>query len=178
MRPRTSFPILLAASLLVSASWANAQAQPQDSPSQDDLDDSLYVVADGLRTAVDEDYGWHVVLQNGRPVYAMVTDQAHGDDQPPLESCNERCLQDWPLVTVEDDVDLGEGLDPALVDVKDWRGRQVVHYADEPLFVFFSDEPGQPPAGQEVFSYGGYWALISPQGALIREGMVPERGRN
>lgn len=166
MRPLASFPIFLAASLLISAASAHAQTDPR------------HIEGSGLRTAVDDDYGLHVVLDNGRPVYVMVTDQAHGDGRAPLDSCYDRCLEEWPLVTVKGDVHLGEGLDPALVEVSDWEDEQVLLYSGQPLFLFYRDEPGEQPVGQEIFSFGGYWALISPQGQPIRTGIVPEADRN
>lgn len=101
MRPLASFSIFLAASLLISAGSAHAQTDPR------------HIEGSGLRTAVDDDYGLHVVLDNGRPVYVMVADQAHGDGRAPLDSCYDRCLEEWPLVTVKGEVHLGEGLDPA-----------------------------------------------------------------
>lgn len=188
MPPLTSYSVSLVALLLISTGAPHAQTQIQDQTQpqnqtkpQGSANDPRYVEGSGLRTAVDDDYGLHVVLDDGRPVYVMVTDQAHGDGLAPLDSCYDRCLEEWPLVTVRGDVQdlqLGEGMDPALVDVSDWEDEQVLLYSGQPLFLFFRDEPGQPPAGQEIFSFGGYWALISPQGEPIRTGIVPEADRN
>ena len=128
-----------------------------------------------LDVAVSEDYGPHLVGRDGLPVYAFVTDVRGGDDLTPLVSCQERCLEDWPLVTVEDDsVPISDAVSRFLVDTIDWKGDNVVVYASNALFYYFRDEPGREPLGQVVHTWGGWWYLVRPDGELIEAGVAPE----
>jgi predicted lipoprotein with Yx(FWY)xxD motif len=151
--PRLAAPILAAALALPAA----AQETPL------------------LDVAVSEDFGPHLVGRDGRPVYAFVTDVRGGDDITPLLSCQERCLEDWPLVTAEGDrVPILDGVSRFLVDTIDWKGENVVVYASNALFYYFRDEPGGEPRGQEVHTWGGWWYLVRPDGDLIVTGIAPE----
>ena len=49
-------------------------------------------------------------------------------------------------------------------------------YADQPLFQFHRDILGEAPEGQGIFSYGGWWALVRPDGSLVRSSTMPEHG--
>lgn len=128
-----------------------------------------------LNIAVSEDYGPYLVGREDRPVYAFVTDVRGGDDITPIVSCQDRCLEDWPLVTVEGEtVPIGDGVSRFLVDTIDWKGENVVVYASNALFYYFRDEPGGEPRGQEVHTWGGWWYLVRPDGELIETGIAPE----
>ena len=128
-----------------------------------------------LGVAVSEEYGPYLVGREGRPVYAFVTDERGGDDITPRASCQERCLEDWPLVTVEDErVPISDDVSRFLVDTVDWQGENVVVYASNALFHYFRDEPGAEPRGQAVHTWGGWWYLVRPDGELIETGIAPE----
>ena len=95
--------------------------------------------------------------------------------EAPLLSCQERCLEDWPLVTVAGDtVPISDAVSRFLVDTIDWKGENVVVYASNALFYYFRDEPGGEPLGQEVHTWGGWWYLVRPDGELIETGIAPE----
>ncbi|HBS98416.1 hypothetical protein ACFSDD_20165 [Salipiger marinus] len=129
-----------------------------------------------LSLASSEADGTHLVGPDGRPVYAMLTKGSGGDDEDPLASCGASCLQDWPLLVTEGEPSFGEGIEAALVDTKPWRGVNVLTYADQPLFQFHRDILGEAPEGQGIFSYGGWWALVRPDGSLVRSSTMPEHG--
>ena len=127
-----------------------------------------------LDVAVSEEYGAYLVGREGLPVYAFVTDVRGGDDLTPLVSCQGRCLEDWPLVTVEGEtVPISDDVSRFLVDTVDWKGANVVVYASNALFYYFRDEPSGEPRGQAVHTWGGWWYLVRPDGELIETGIAP-----
>lgn len=150
------------AALATAALPALAQAQAQDT-------------SPILETAVHDEYGRYLT-SGGRPVYAFITTGVRaGDDQTPLVSCKQKCLDDWPLVTAPgNDVPIGDRVDPELVETLDWEGQNVVVYASRALFYYFRDEPGEGPQGQDVHTYGGWWYLVRPDGSVIVTGIGPE----
>lgn len=128
-----------------------------------------------LTLAVSDTYGPYIVGPEGRPVYTMLTKIEAGDDQDPLNSCNEACRDNWPVLSVKDDnIRVGDGLDPDLAATVAWHDMRVPIYADRALFLFHRDSPGKEPEGQGIFSFGGYWALLSPSGEPIRTDAMPE----
>lgn len=120
-----------------------------------------------------EEHGPIIVGPEGRAVYTFITGGEGGDNQVPLESCNDPCLERWPLLTVEGDVTVGEGLDPDLAATLEWEDSRVAVYDSRALFLFFRDEPGAEPEGHAISSFGGFWALIAPSGDAIRTGIMP-----
>lgn len=131
-----------------------------------------------LDIAVSDENGPYLVSRD-RPVYAFLTQGVRGGDgQPPLVSCKERCLTDWPLVTVPDrEVPVAESLSERLVAVLEWEGKLVLHYNSYPLFYYAGDAPGGPPNGHAIHTYGGWWALVDANGEPISSGIVPEPDR-
>ncbi|ALG92358.1 MULTISPECIES: COG4315 family predicted lipoprotein [Actibacterium] len=128
-----------------------------------------------LTLAASEEFGPYVLGPDGRPVYAMLTELKIGDGQDALQSCEVTCRDNWPVLIVDGDVTVGDGLDAAMADTLDWRGRKVAQYGDQPLFQFYRDQPGEEPQGQGVFSFGGYWALLTPEGKTLRTDTMPEQ---
>ncbi len=133
-------------------------------------------MAQTLSAVESEEHGPYLAGPEGRPVYAFLTSvEIGGDGQDPLESCNEgECRQNWPLVTVDGEVSVGDGVDAELAETMQVDGETVLLYADHPLFHFFRDMPGAPPQGQGIYSYGGYWALLTPSGQIIRTGPMDD----
>lgn len=129
-----------------------------------------------LSVAASEADGTHLVGPDGRPVYVMLTEGKAGDGEDPLASCGASCLQDWPLLVTQGEPRLGDGVDAGLVDTRPWRDVNVLTYADQPLFQFHRDRLDAPPEGQGIFSYGGWWALVRPDGSLVRSSTMPEHG--
>lgn len=132
-----------------------------------------------LSIATSDDYGQYLVGPDGRPLYAFVTEDVRGGNEiTPLLACQERCLDDWPLATVpEPDFLVAEGVDPFLAEPLEWMGELVLVYDSKALFYYFRDEPGEPPRGQEIHEWGGWWYLMRPDGTLIRTGIAPEPTR-
>jgi predicted lipoprotein with Yx(FWY)xxD motif len=129
-----------------------------------------------LSVEISKDYGEILIGPDGRPVYTLQTDAPNGGDQlPALLSCKEGCLIDWPLVTVQGEVQLGEGVAAEMAEIVEHEGQQVLAYAGEPLFYFHRDLPEAAPQGQGIFSFGGTWQLIRPDGALVEEDVLRER---
>ncbi|WP_292290366.1 hypothetical protein [Marivita sp.] len=121
------------------------------------------------------EYGAYVAHSDGRPVYAFLTDyDIGGDGLDPLESCDIWCRDHWPLVKVERGIRVGDGLDPDLVETRSVGGEDVLVYAGRTLFHFYRDTAAGMPNGQGVYSFGGYWALITPSGSVIRTGPMDE----
>jgi predicted lipoprotein with Yx(FWY)xxD motif len=120
--------------------------------------------------------GQYLVGPDGRPVYAFVTEEVRGgNDLAPLTACIERCLEDWPLVTLEaTDFVVAEGVDPGLAESLEWEGHLVLVYASRELFYYARDAAGEAPEGQELHEWGGWWYLLRPDGSLIRTGVAPD----
>jgi len=123
-----------------------------------------------------EEYGRYLVGPDGRPVYAFVTEDVRGgSDITPIEACVERCLEDWPLVTISaPNFQVAEGVDPFLAEPLEWEGNLVLVYDSRVLFHYFRDEPGGEPRGQQIHEYGGWWYLMRPDGSLIQSGIAPD----
>jgi hypothetical protein len=142
--------------------WMSAHAWAQESPA--------------LSIAETPDYGQYLVGPDGRPVYAFVTEDVRGgNDLPPLTACIERCLDDWPLVTLEaTDFVVAENVDPKLAESLEWEGKLVLVYASRELFHYARDAAGEAPGGQELHEWGGWWYLLRPDGSLIQTGVAPD----
>ncbi len=112
-------------------------------------------------------FGPHIVGPGGAPVYIFVTDQEGGDNLPPLESCNQPCREDWPLVTVPNGFAVAKPLDTSLATTVEWDGQTVAQYDSQPLFRYAGDEPGAEPAGHGIHTYGGWWYLVGPDGEAL-----------
>ncbi|AJE49070.1 hypothetical protein [Celeribacter indicus] len=156
-------PHILAPLLLTAALGAQAvQAQEQDQS------------RDTLALAATEDQGTYLVGPDGRPVYIMITEHGAGDDLDPLQSCEEQCRVEWPVVTIDDDITTGEGVESDLADTVEWRGEQALTYRGQPLFYFYRDSAGEAPEGQGIFSHGGHWALLAPDGTPFEDEIAPD----
>jgi predicted lipoprotein with Yx(FWY)xxD motif len=129
-----------------------------------------------LSIAETEAYGRYLVGPDERPVYAFVTEEVRGgNDIAPLSACIERCLEDWPLVTLETaEFPVAEGVDPELASFVEWEGKRVLVYDSRAMFNFHRDAPGASPQGQELHDWGGWWYLVRPDGSLIRTGVAPD----
>jgi hypothetical protein len=129
-----------------------------------------------LSIAETSEFGRYLVGPDGRPVYAFVTEDVRGgNDLAPRTACIERCLEDWPLVTLEaPDFVVAEGVDPRLAESLEWEGDLVLVYASRELFYYGRDAEGEAPEGQEQHEWGGWWYLMRPDGSLIRTGVAPD----
>jgi predicted lipoprotein with Yx(FWY)xxD motif len=132
--------------------------------------------APALDVMVADDYGRYLVGPDGRPVYSFVTEDVRGGNEiTPIVACQDRCLEDWPLVTLDaPDFLVAEGVDPVLAEPLEWEGDLVLVYDSRVMFYFHRDEPGEPPQGQEIHEWGGWWYLVRPDGTLIQSGVAPD----
>ena len=122
----------------------------------------------------DPDHGAHVLGPDGRAVYAFLTGEGiGGDGLDPLESCDTFCRDNWGLIPAEGAVTVGDGLYPDLAGTREVDGEPVLTYNDHLLFQFYRDAVGDRN-GQGIFSFGGYWALLTPSGEPIRTGPMDE----
>lgn len=149
-----------------------------------------------LSMARSDDYGPYLVGPDGLPVYVFLTDRRGGDNLPPTKSCLGPCREEWPLVPAPDELALGAGVVRELVGTQpddagpqdapqaviaeqeiptdsaiDETGtdRQILTYDGRPLFLYYRDEPGEPPQGHGITTWGGWWHLVSPAGPPITE---------
>ncbi len=129
-----------------------------------------------LSIAESGEYGPYVVGPGGAPVYMFLTDAVGGDHLPPLESCDQKCREDWPVVTAEGGLAVTDPLKADLATTVDWNGQTVAIYNSEPLFRFARDEPGTEPEGHGIHSYGGWWYLVGPDGEALPSSTPPVDG--
>lgn len=128
-----------------------------------------------LGIGISDEHGPYVTA-NGQPVYAFLTqDVRGGDGLPALQSCKQRCITDWPLLTTtRREVTVADLLDPDLATWVNWEGKRVVQYNSYPLFFYAAEDPGGEPDGHAIHTYGGWWVLVAPDGEPISSGIVPE----
>ena len=124
---------------------------------------------DGPQVSLAEsaDLGPYIVGPGGKPLYMFRTGQRAGDDLPAIESCNERCRTDWPLVEVPEEIEVGEGVEADLAATLTWEDREVLVYGERTMFTFVRDAPGEEPVGHGVHTYGGWWFLVQPNGEPV-----------
>lgn len=121
-----------------------------------------------------EEVGAYLVGPNDQPVYGFISLTGKGTDGlPPLESCGEGCREDWPLVTVTETPKGGPGLDATLFETVPDGDVLVAVYNAWPLFYFAQEDGVGAPDGHAVHTYGGWWALVRPDGTLLRTGIMP-----
>lgn len=138
-----------------------AETLPDPDPEQEATDPGGPLLA----TASSEEYGEYLTDGDGRAVYVSASD-------PPGESeCTDACLQEWPILSADDDRDVGEGVDEELVgsivrdDLPDDSFEQVT-YRDKPLYYHVQDELPEQVTGQAT---DDNWFLIGPDGVEIRD---------
>jgi predicted lipoprotein with Yx(FWY)xxD motif len=130
--------------------------------------------ADEFTVAMHSDHGPYLVGPNGMPVYAMITDGRGGDNLAPINSCKQRCQTDWPFVEVPDGEPVaGTGVSQELLSVLESEGRGIAYYDSWALFYFAQEDGFGEPDGHGVHTYGGWWALVRPDGSAIRTGVMP-----
>ncbi|WP_131802545.1 hypothetical protein [Yoonia litorea] len=130
---------------------------------------STALATDGtsLQVAISDEHGPYVEAGNGLPVYMFDTRIGAGDGQTPLDSCNARCLGEWPLVTVDGDLVVDDEMDSQLAATVMWEGEEVAIYNSNALFYFYRDTAEGEPIGHGIRSFGGRWYLIAPDGTAI-----------
>lgn len=126
-----------------------------------------------LQTAEKAPYGHYLTDQRGHALY-MYTRDGKGRSH-----CAGPCAEAWPPALSADEPKAGKGIDPAKVgslERSDAKGRRLRHvtYNGWPLYFYKLDGETAATSGQSVFSYDGFWYLVSPTGAPIQ---TPARRR-
>jgi len=132
--------------------------------------------ASAFELASHGEYGLYLTDPAGRPVYAFISERGTATDGlPSLESCGESCREDWPPVTVSDTPTGAQSLRADLFGrVSDEVAGEVATYNSWPLFYYaHEDLDTEGPDGHAISTYGGWWALIAPDGEPIRTGVMP-----
>lgn len=175
--------------LLILLVWAVACATPEDEAAETerlqeggadpfidgeeaeaipDVDDEQEATDPGgplLATATSEEYGEYLTDGDGRTLYVSAL------DAPGESGCTDACLQQWPILSVDDERELGDGVDEDVVgaierdDLPDDSFEQVT-YRDKPLYYHVQDELPEQVTGQGA---NDTWFLISPDGVEIRD---------
>lgn len=159
MRPRPSTAFAMISAILLTAGAATAQTAAKPT----------------LSAQASAEFGLHIVGPDGRPVYGFLTDKdIGGDGQDPLESCNTPCREDWSLVQADGDIRVGDFLSSDLVGRRTVDGGEVLTYNDHVLFQFRRDTVTEPPQGQGIYSYGGFWVLLAPSGYPVKTSVMEE----
>lgn len=156
-RVRRFLPWLIAAVVLLAA-CGDDTAAPDDEPASGEP-----TVAEDVTLAVAESpLGAHLVDGEGRTLYLF------DDDEPGVSTCTGECLASWPPAVVDDQLVLGDGVEPDLVGTidRDDDGSTQVTYDGQPLYRWAGDrEPGDVE-GQGV---NDVWWVVAPDGAAITE---------
>lgn len=169
--------VLLALTLLLSACGGDdpvMDTEPGDDTAEvdDDTDDDTDDGTDddgmgddgGMGDAVtlelgESEVGEHLVDGDGNTVYLFTSDE---QGEP---TCTGGCADNWPAVTADGEVDVGDGLDEGLVgSTAREDGTEQVTYNDWPLYYFSGDQQPGDVNGQGV---GDVWFVVDAEGEAI-----------
>lgn len=119
-----------------------------------------------LTTQQSDHYGTYLAGDDGRALYLFTKDtQGQGNTQA-KSACYDKCAEAWPPLTVDGDVEVGDGLQQDLVStVERTDGKKQVTYGGWPLYYFARDQ-GDAVNGQGM---GDVWYLVSPDGSKIEK---------
>jgi predicted lipoprotein with Yx(FWY)xxD motif len=141
-----------------------------------------------VTVAESEEYGQYLADAEGRALYLFVNeamDEGTATSEETMSEgvrenavpCTEGCLEAWPPLTAEGEVQAGEGVNPDLLYTAEFTGMNMVVYNGWPLYYFARDEgPGQTN-GQGVGRAPNIWYLVTPEGMPLEvEGADAETG--
>jgi predicted lipoprotein with Yx(FWY)xxD motif len=115
----------------------------------------------GIEVATHPSFGEILVDSEGMTLYMFTV------DEPNQSNCDEGCLQVWPPLLAEGEVDAGDGVDPTLIGTGTMLdGRSIVTYNEMPLYYWAGDTQPGDTNGQGV---NNVWFVVSPQGEMIDE---------
>ena len=78
--------------------------------------------------------------------------------------CYDACAEAWPPVSTEGEPVAGKGVDPSLLGTVERRdGTLQVTYADQPLYYYAHEAPGEVRC-HNVDLNGGLWWVVGPDG--------------
>ncbi len=131
-----------------------------------EMSQSLSTEPDRLEVRDNATFGAYIVDSNGRALYMFMADS----NNPSRATCVDECVQDWPPMIVEGEVQTREGVNQDLVgQVRHPGGSTQATYGGWPLYYFQKDASGLTLAGQDLESHGAEWYLVSPEGEPIKE---------
>lgn len=169
--PRLTKPlILLAALVLLLAACAedgDEAVEPEVEEPTEDVEEDTEETDEADEAAAELEVamsplGEHLVSADGLTLYLFT------EDEPGVSNCVDECLANWPaLVPAGDEVAVGDGVDPALVDtIEREDGLTQVTYNDWPLYFFINDAGPGDAAGQAV---NDVWWVVDPAGEPIED---------
>jgi predicted lipoprotein with Yx(FWY)xxD motif len=109
---------------------------------------------------------WGEVLVDGKGMTLYISTF----DPPDRSYCDASCLEIWKPLLAQDNLELGEGVDPVLLGTGTLPdGTKVVTYGHWPLYRYALDAKPGDNLGQ---GYYDSWFMISPEGEVLesREG--------
>jgi predicted lipoprotein with Yx(FWY)xxD motif len=113
----------------------------------------------GIEVATHPNFGEILVDREGMTLYMFTV------DEPNQSNCDEGCLQAWPPLLAEGEVEAGDGVDPTLIGTGTMLdGRSIVTYNEMPLYYWAGDTQPGDTNGQGV---NNVWFVVSPQGEMI-----------
>jgi len=81
--------------------------------------------------------------------------------------CNDECAEAWPPVLTEGDPVAAEGVDESLLGtIERSEGTTQVTYADQPLYYYAHEAPGEVRC-HNVNLNGGFWWVVGPDGERL-----------
>jgi predicted lipoprotein with Yx(FWY)xxD motif len=162
-------PMLLITALLAIAGCGSddetpvtAGPQGEDAAMQKkDDEDAAMAKGKGKGTTVtigDSEFGKMIFDSERQAIYIFEKDPK-GDT-----ACYDECAEAWPPVFTEGDPVAGKGIDASLLGTVTRRdGKLQVTYADQPLYYYAHEEPGEVRC-HNVNLNGGLWWVIGPDG--------------
>jgi predicted lipoprotein with Yx(FWY)xxD motif len=105
---------------------------------------------------------WGAVLVDGNEMTLYVSTF----DPPDRSNCDTNCMKIWQPLLTKDNLELGEGVDSALLGTGTLPdGTQVVTYGHWPLYRYALDIKPGDNQGQ---GYYDSWFMISPEGEVLQ----------
>jgi len=137
---------------------STAGRQGQEAAMQKDADEDA-AMAKGTRVAIgDSEFGEMLFDSERQAIYIFEKDP-NGETV-----CYDECAEAWPPVLTEGEPVAGKGVDASLLGtIKRRDGRLQVTYADQPLYYYAHEGPGDVRC-HNVNLNGGLWWVIGPNG--------------
>lgn len=109
-------------------------------------------------------YGQYLVDGKGNSLYVFTSDK-HG-----TSSCSGACARAWPpLTTTSTPEAAAPSLDASKLGTITRRdGTKQVTFNGKPLYRHARDTAANEVRGQGMHSFGGEWALVAPDGSMIK----------
>lgn len=169
-------PMLLIAALLAIAGCGSddetpptAGQQGEDAAMQKEDADDAAMKKDDEDTAMAKGKGTTVTIGDsefGKMIFNSKRQAIYIFEKDPKGNtvCYDECAEAWPPVFTEGDPVAGRGVDASLLGtVKRHDGKLQVTYADQPLYYYAHEKPGEVRC-HNVNLNGGLWWVVGPDG--------------